>query len=119
VTLALSVLVVGALIAIALVEESQRERADAGSLEVTFDRDHVAARDDAFYVPYTVRNTGSRAINAAKLWFDVYDGERVVDSAEVTVEFLPLEGKQDGLYVTTYDPATHRLQARLESVQFP
>ena len=119
VTLSLSVLVVGALIVVALVEESRRQDGDGPPLQMTFDTEHGTARGESFYIPYTVVNTGSEAISSAEIWIDVYDGERVVESAEINVQFLPLQGKQDGTFVTTRDPASNALRSRIESLQFP
>jgi uncharacterized protein (TIGR02588 family) len=119
VTLSLSVLVVGALIVVALMEESHRQQGDAAGLQVTFDTERVVSSGESFYVPYTVVNTGSEAISSAEIWIEVVAGERVVESAEITVQFLPLQGKQDGMFVTTRDPATHALRSRVESLQFP
>jgi uncharacterized protein (TIGR02588 family) len=119
VTLSLSVLVVGALIVVAVVEESRRQQGDATDLQVTFDTEGVTARDESFYVPFTVENRGAEAISSAEIWIDVSAGERVVESAEITVQFLPLQGKQDGVFVTTRDPASHTLRSRVESLQFP
>jgi uncharacterized protein (TIGR02588 family) len=119
VTLSLSVLVVGALTVIALVEESRRQQGDAAGLQVTFDTERAVARGESYYVPYTVVNTGSGAISSAEIWIEVTDGERVVESAEITVQFLPLQGKQDGVFVTTRDLASHALRSRVESLQFP
>jgi uncharacterized protein (TIGR02588 family) len=119
VTFALSLLVVGALIAIALVEESRRQQADGSSVEVTFDGDRALLRDGSFYIPYVVRNTGSEAIASAEIWLDVFEGDVLVDSDEIVVQFLPLQGVQEGVYVTTYDPKTHTFRGRLESLQVP
>jgi uncharacterized protein (TIGR02588 family) len=119
VTLSLSVLVVGALIVVALAEEARRQERDGAPLHITFDTEQAATRDETFYIPYTVTNTGSEAISSAEIWIDIYDGERVVESAEITVQFLPLQGTQDGTFVTTRDPASHALRSRIESLQFP
>jgi uncharacterized protein (TIGR02588 family) len=119
VTLALSLLVVGALIAVALAEESRRQQEDAAGLQVSFDTERVAQHDESFYVPYTVLNTGSQAISSAEIWIEVSDGERVVESAEIKLQFLPLQGKQNGIFVTTHDPAIYTLRSRVESLQFP
>ena len=119
VTLSLSVLVVGALVLVALIEESRRYEGDRAALQVTFDTERAVARDESFYVPYTVRNTGSDAISSAEIWIEVYDGERLVESAEITVQFLPLQGTQDGMFVTTHDPATYPPYTRLESLLYP
>ena len=118
-TLSLSVLVVGALVVVALVEESRRQEGDRAGLEMTFDTERVVARGERFYVPYTVRNLGSDAISSAEIWIDVYDDERIVESAEITVQFLRLQGKQDGVFVMTRDPTTHSLHTRLESLLYP
>ena len=119
VTLSLSALVVGALIVVALVEESRRQQGDAAGLQVTFDTEHIAEHGESFYVPYMVLNTGSEAISSAEIWIEVSDGERVIESAEINVQFLPLQGKQNGVFVTTRDPATFILRSRVESLQFP
>jgi uncharacterized protein (TIGR02588 family) len=119
VTLSLSVLVVGALVVVALVEESRRQEGDAAGLRVTFDAESVAQSGESFYVPYTVINTGSEAISSAEIWIEVSEGARVVESAEINVQFLPLQGRQQGLFVTTRDPARFALRSRVESLQFP
>jgi uncharacterized protein (TIGR02588 family) len=111
VTLALSLFVVGALVAVALVEEARRQQVDLSSVQVTF--------ESFYYVPYTVRNTGRDAISSAEIWIEVYDGEELVESAEILVQYLPLQGKQDGIYVSAHDPRTHDMRGRLESLQFP
>ncbi len=107
------------MIVVALVEESRRQQGDAAGLQVTFDTEGIVAHGESFYVPYTVFNSGSEAISSAEIWIEVFDGERVVELAEITVQFLPLQGKQDGIFVTTRDPASHALRSRLESLQFP
>jgi uncharacterized protein (TIGR02588 family) len=119
VTLALSVLVVGSLIAVAIVEESRRQAENGASVLVTFDNEGARSDGESYYIPYTVMNTGDQAISSADIWIEVYDGTDRVESAEITVEFLPLEGKQDGVYVSAFDPTTHTLRGRLESLQFP
>jgi uncharacterized protein (TIGR02588 family) len=118
VTLGLSLLVVGILIAIAIREESDWRDNEAG-VTVTFDEEAGTLHGNRFYVPYTVTNTGADAISSAEIWIEVFDGERRVESAEITVEFVPREGTQDGIYVSAFDPATHTLRGRLESLQFP
>lgn len=119
VTLSLSVLIVGSLIVVAIVEESRREEADAADLGMSFDVERTVARGGNYYVPYTVRNLGSAAITSAEIWIDISFENELVDSAEITVQFLPLQGSQDGVFVTPYDPATYTVIGRLESVQFP
>ena len=119
VTLLLSTLVVGALVAVARVEESRRADRDDGAIEVTFDTERTVARDDGFYVPYTIWNTGSEAIASAEIWIEVFTGDEVTEAAEIAVQSLPLRGQQDGIFVTMRDPTSSTLRGRLESLQFP
>lgn len=119
VTLTISLLIVGAMLAIGLREEFQRHEALAGDLEVTFDPGQAERRGKSYFVPYLIRNTGADAIASAELWIEVYAGEELVESAEENVSALPLQGTQPGIYVTTRDPATHEFRARMESLQFP
>ena len=119
VTLSLSVLVVGAIIVVALIEESRRLDGEDAALQVTIDTERVTARGESFYVPNMVQNTGSDAVSSAETWIDVYEGARLVASAEINLQFLPLQGKQDGVFVTTQDPASQSLRSRIESLQFP
>jgi uncharacterized protein (TIGR02588 family) len=118
VTLGLSLLVVAVLVGIAIREELARQDAGTG-LAVTFDRGAATRRGDDYLVPFTVYNTGADAISSADISIAVYAGERLVESTEITVEFLPREGRQDGIYVSAFDPTTHAVRARLESLQFP
>lgn len=119
VTLAVSIIVVGSLLAIALIEESRLEDREPASLTMTFDTVASWPVADKYHVPFTVSNRGSEAVASADLWIEVYDEETRVESARITVQFLPLQGRQDGVYVSSHDPATHTFRGRLESVQFP
>ena len=67
VTVSLSVLIVGALIVVALVEELRREEEDAANLRMTFDVERTVVQGGNYYVPYTVRNLGSAAITSAEI----------------------------------------------------
>ena len=100
-------------------EELTRDRLEGARLSVEFDVDHIEVHDANFYVPYTVFNTGSEAILAAEIWFDIYESGQLVNTAEVRVQFLPLRGTQTGVFVTEYDPGTHDMYGRVESMQFP
>jgi uncharacterized protein (TIGR02588 family) len=119
ITLALSFLVIIVLVTIALNEEAQHTSGVPGTLGVTFDMENAEHRDGLHYVPYVIRNEGMEAISSATLWFDVYASEELVESASVTVQFLPRNGVQTGVYVTPLDPETHTITGRVESLQFP
>lgn len=117
VTLGLSLLVVAGLIAIAIREES--ERTDDTGVTVLFDEESATRHGELYYVPYIVTNIGGDAITSAEIWIEVFNGDLMVESAEVRIQFLPREGRQDGIYFSSFDPATHELRGRLESLQFP
>ncbi|MCC7023626.1 MAG: hypothetical protein IT338_12430 [Thermomicrobiales bacterium] len=119
VTLALSLLVIGTLVTVAVMEQSRLEQQEGPGLTVIFDADHATRRGDSYVIPYAIRNTGSEAITSAEIWFDVLEGATVVESAEIRVAFLPLQGTQRGIFVTTHDPARYALRDRLESLQIP
>jgi uncharacterized protein (TIGR02588 family) len=118
-TLALSALIVGSLVVVALNEEANRQYDPDAALSISFDAEAARLTGESFYIPYTVTNTGASAISSADIWIEVFADESLVESAEITVEFLPLQGKQRGIYVSSRDPRTHQLRGRLESLQVP
>jgi uncharacterized protein (TIGR02588 family) len=119
VTLAVSIVIVGALVAIGIREELDRRDEEVGDIAIEFDTARTERYEGKYFVPYVIRNTGSDAIVSAELWLEVYAGRDLVETAEITVTSLPLEGTQDGVYVSAFDPDTHTMLGRLESIQFP
>ena len=119
ITLAISFLVIVALVAVALNEEARKGTEPPGTLGVSFDLENAELRGGVHYIPYVIRNEGAEAISSATIWFEVFAGEKLVETAEVMVQLLPLNGTQAGVYVTPLDPETHTFSGRLESLQFP
>jgi uncharacterized protein (TIGR02588 family) len=119
VTLALSLLVIGTLVTVAVMEQGRLEQQEGPNLTGIFDADHAIRRGDSYAIPYAIQNTGSEAIVSAEIRFDVLEGESVIDSEEIRVAFLPLQGTQKGLFVTTHDPARYTFRDRLVSLQIP
>ncbi len=119
VTLLVGLIVVGLFVGVAIHEELERRDDPAGALEILFDATQAERQGPRWFVPYVVSNTGSAAIDSAEIWIEVYAGEELVETAEIRVQSLPLEGSQFGLYVTSLDPDAHTIQGRLESLQFP
>jgi uncharacterized protein (TIGR02588 family) len=119
VTLLISIAVVGSLVVVAIIEENDRQEHEVADIWVTFEPERTVQREESYYVPYTVTNTGSDAISSAEFWIEVFSGDELVETVEVTAEFLPLDGKQDGIFVTTHDPASHIFRGRLESLLLP
>jgi uncharacterized protein (TIGR02588 family) len=104
---------------VALFEEARIEGSEPAGLSVTFDVDRSFRRDGNYYVPYTVFNRGTQAIAAAQIRFEVLSGDTVVQSNELAIQFLPLDGIQTGLFVTQHDPATHTFGTGPITLQFP
>jgi uncharacterized protein (TIGR02588 family) len=119
VTLALGLIVVGVFVGVAVREALERRDGPAGAIEITFDATQAELQGSSWFVPYVVRNTGSVAIDSAEIWIEIYAGEEIVETAEISVQTLPIEGRQLGVYVTALNPDAHTIQGRLESLQFP
>lgn len=119
VVLLFSVLVVGGFVATAVWMSSRTPASNGGGLEVTFDVEGTVERSDGFYIPYSISNHTSSGVAAAEIWIEVFNQDRMVETAEIRVEFLPVESRQEGLYVSRYDPAKYEFRGRLESLLYP
>jgi uncharacterized protein (TIGR02588 family) len=115
----ISILVVGILIGYAVVQEKERRGAGPANVVLTFDRDGVTVQDDTYFIPYIITNESSNAIDSADMVIEVLDGGQVVESAAISLVSLPLDGRQEGIYASQYDPATHEIRSRLTSLVFP
>lgn len=116
---AISVLVVGALIAYALGQEQQRRGADAANVNLVFDVGSASHQGGTYFIPYVVSNDSSHAIDSADMLIEVLDGGEVVESSAISLVSLPLDGRQNGIYASRYDPTTHEIRGRLMSLVFP
>ncbi|MDQ2653558.1 MAG: hypothetical protein M3Z20_11025 [Chloroflexota bacterium] len=116
---ALSILVVVGLIAYALGQEQQRREADPANVNLTFDTGRASFQAGTYFIPYVVSNDSSHAIDSADMLIEVLDGEEVVESSAISLVSLPLDGRQNGIYASRHDPATHQIRGRLTSLVFP
>lgn len=119
VVLSISLLVVGGFVAIALWMSGTTADSEIAGLEVTFDREATIERGEGFFVPYAITNHTSSGVAAAEIWIEVFDGDRMIETAEIRVEFLPVESRQEGLYVSKFNPAKYEFRGRLESLLYP
>lgn len=119
VVLLFSLLVVGGFVAVALWMSNSTADSDIAGLEMTFDIDATIERDEGFFVPYAITNHTASGVAAAEIWIEVFDGERMMETAEIRVEFLPVESRQEGLYVSRFNPADYEFRGRLESLLYP
>jgi uncharacterized protein (TIGR02588 family) len=115
----LSVIVVGGLIAYAVVQEKERRGADPANVNLAFDRESAIFQDETYFIPYTISNDSSHAIDSADMVIEVLDDGEVIETASISLVSLPLDGRQEGIYASQYDPATHVIRARLTSLVFP
>ncbi len=115
----LSILVVGGLIAYALGQERQRQEASPANVNLTFDAGSANYQDETYFIPYVVSNDSSHAIDSADMLIEVLEGGTVVESAAISLVSLPLDGRQNGIYASRYDPKTHEIRGRLTSLVFP
>jgi uncharacterized protein (TIGR02588 family) len=115
----ISVLVVCGLIAYALGQEKQRRKADPANVNLTFDVESATYQDGTYFIPYVVSNDSSHAVDSADMVIEVLDGEDVVETTAISLVSLPLDGRQNGIFASRYDPATHQIRGRLTSLVFP
>ena len=116
---ALSILVVVGLVAYALGQERQRREADPANVNLAFDIGRASFQNGTYFIPYVVSNDSSQAIDSADMLIEVLDGEEVVESSAISLVSLPLDGRQNGIYASRFDPATHQVRGRLTSLVFP
>jgi uncharacterized protein (TIGR02588 family) len=118
-TLLISFAVVFATVSVALFEHFAREEPPGTWLTVELDLEQVVRRDAVYYLPYTVRNDGSNPAEAVGIIFTVRDGATVLEEATTEIPFLANSGAADGVFVTSYDPASHTIEARPSILQIP
>jgi uncharacterized protein (TIGR02588 family) len=116
---ALSILVVVVLIAYALGQERERREADPANVNLVFDTGRALNQDGTYFIPYVVNNDSSHAIDSADMLIEVLDGEEVVETSAISLVSLPLDGRQNGIYASRFDPTTHQIRGRLTSLVFP
>lgn len=116
---ALSILVVAGLVAYALGQERQRREADPANVNLIFDTGRASFHSGTYFIPYVVSNDSSHAIDSADMLIEVLKGGEIVESSAISLVSLPLDGRQNGIYASRYDPATHELRGRLTSLVFP
>jgi len=118
-TLAVSIVVVGALVGAAVFEYFGRAEATGAQVHVELAVDEAERRGDHYYVPYTVVNVGGEPAEGVVVVFEVEQGAEVVEESTAEIAFLPNRGRAEGEMVTALDPAAHDLSARVATLQSP
>lgn len=120
-TFAVSVLIVVALAAVAVVQHFSRPAAATAMIEITVAADQAEPRQDSFVIPFTVRNVGAAGAREVTVRFEVVPaaGGEAVDELTLSIPVLPVEGFEDGMLTISDDPATHVISGRVESFLVP
>jgi uncharacterized protein (TIGR02588 family) len=118
-TLAVSLLIVAALIGAALVEQFWFSEPPGVRLEVTLSPEQTRHVDDVYYVPFTVKNIGSDGAENVSVAFTVKDDGQTLQESTIEIAFLANSGSAQGELVTEYDPATHQVDAQISTFETP
>lgn len=118
-TLAISAVVVLALVGAALFEIFLRD--DPSGTEVTIElaTDEAEVRNGRTYIPYEVRNDGADAATDVVVIVEVKQGEQVVEETTVDIALLASHDAVEGIVVTALDLSAHTVEARLGALQLP
>lgn len=118
-TLVVSALIVAALIGAAIVEQLWLSEPPGVRLTVTLSREQTRHVDDAYYVPFTVRNIGSDGAENVAVAFTVTDNGQTLQESTIEIAFLANSGSARGELVTEYDPATYQIDAQVSTFETP
>lgn len=120
-TFGLSVVIIIALAAVAVVQHFSRPAGADASFEIAIAVDQAEWRQDTFTVPFTIRNVGAAGARELTVRFEVLpaDGGEAVDELSVSIPVLPVAGFEAGVLTMTDDPATHVVSGRVESFLVP
>jgi uncharacterized protein (TIGR02588 family) len=114
-----SVVIIAALAGAALYEHFARGKPAGAVVRIDLAVERAARRGDAYYVPFTVSNAGADAATDVAVRFAVKRGEEEVEESAAAIPFLPSHGEAGGEVVTAFDPATHEIEARVETLLRP
>ncbi len=120
-TFAVSVLIVVAIASVAIVQHFSRPAGAVAAFEISIADDLVERRQDAFHIPFTIRNVGAVGAREVTARFEVVPaaGGQAVDEVSVTFPVLPVSGSETGMLTITDDPADHVISGRVESYLVP
>ena len=118
-TLAVSAVIIAALIGVALFEHFAASEPAGAWLEVRLAPERTERRGDLFYVPFTIANRGAAPAEGVTLVFEVRQGEEVLEESTADIQFLANSGSAAGEVVTQHDPATHEITGRVGTLQTP
>lgn len=118
-TLIVSALIVAALIGTALAEHFWVDTTPGVALAVTLEMDQTRRVDNRYYVPFTVKNTGSEGAENVTIAFAVQRGDQTVEESTTQISFISNGGTANGELVTAFDPARYDITARVSTFETP
>lgn len=77
------------------------------------------ARDDQFFVPVTVENTGDETAENVHVVVELRDGETILDEGEFDMAFIPRKSSGSGWVILAEDPAQGDLAGRATGFELP
>lgn len=119
VTLVVSGLIVAALVGAALVEHFLVDEPPGVRLEIALAVEQTRRAEDLYYVPFTVKNTGSDGAENVTVAFAVQQDDQTVEESTTQIAFLSNSGTAKGELVTVYDPASYDISARISTFETP
>ena len=118
-TLAISTVVVLALVGAALAEIFRRDDPSGAVITVEVAVDRAEVRDGQTYIPYEIRNDGADAATDIVAIIEFTQGEQVVEETTVDIALLASHDVVEGEVVTTLDLDAHTVEARISTLQIP
>jgi uncharacterized protein (TIGR02588 family) len=79
----------------------------------------VRESGDRFYLPLEIRNMGSESVQGLAVSLELRDGERVVERATATVDWLPEGSSRHVVLILDEDPRSFRRVVGFEGYQLP
>lgn len=86
-------------------------------IEVTAGR--IGQRGGTYYVDFRALNRGKTTAAAVTVEGTLTDGQRTVETSEVTFDYLPAQSEQQGALAFQSDPESHRLELTVKGYRDP
>ncbi|WP_410218036.1 TIGR02588 family protein [Paracoccus sp. (in: a-proteobacteria)] len=77
--------------------------------DVTVSQTSALSRSEGFLVEFTARNSGNTTAANLVVTGSLMDGDKVVEEAEVTLDYLPQQAERKGGLFFRNDPSEHEV----------
>lgn len=86
---------------------------------VTATMTDVVAAGDMYVVTFELQNAGSQTLSSVEVTASLRDGDRELERATATIDYLPGHARQAGGFYFKNDPRRHSLEIRPGGYQEP